>query len=41
MHDGDCVELIDGRTLEMHADMLKEILGDIEQKKCIVVSVIG
>ena len=41
MKDGDCFELIDGRTLEMRDDMLKEIVGDIEKEKCIVVSVIG
>ena len=41
MLDGDCFELIDGRTLEMRTEILKEILGDIERKKCLVISVIG
>ena len=41
MLDGDCFELIDGRTLEMRADMIREIVGGIDDKKCIVVSVIG
>ena len=41
MLDGDCFELIDGRTLEMRSDILNEIVGDIEHKKCIVACVIG
>ena len=41
MLDGDCFELIDGRTLEMRTEILKEILGDIDRKKCLVISVIG
>jgi hypothetical protein len=42
MLDGDAHELIDGRNLEMKADVIKQILGyDIECKKCIVVCVIG
>ena len=41
MLDGDCFELIDGRNLEMRADILKEIMGDIDCSKCIVASVIG
>ena len=41
MLDGDCFELIDGRTLEMRDDILREIVGDIKHKKCIVVTVIG
>lgn len=41
MLDGDCFELIDGRTLDMKTDILKEIIGDINKKKCIVACVIG
>ena len=41
MLDGDCFELIDGRTLEMRADILKEIVGEISHKRCLVVTVIG
>jgi len=41
MLDGDCFELIDGRTLEMRSDMLREIVGEIDHKKCIVATVIG
>jgi Fe-S cluster assembly ATPase SufC len=41
MLDGDAFELIDGRTLEMRAEILKEILGDIEAKNCVVACVIG
>ena len=41
MLDGDCFELIDGRTLEMRGSILKEIVGDIAHKKCIVACVIG
>ena len=41
MLDGDCFELVDGRTLEMRGSILKEIVGDIAHKKCIVACVIG
>ena len=41
MLNGDCFELIDGRTLEMRSEILREIAGEIESKKCIVVTVIG
>ena len=41
MHAGDCFELIDGRNLEMRADILKEIFGEISNKKCLVVTVVG
>ena len=41
MLDGDCFELIDGRTFEMRAQFLREIVGDIGDKKCIVACVIG
>ena len=41
MLDGDCFELIDGRTLEMRSDILKKILGDIDHKKCVTVAIIG
>lgn len=41
MRDGDCFELIDGRNLEMRSEILKEILGDINHQKCVVVTVIG
>ena len=41
MLDGDCFELIDGRTLEVRGSILKEIVGDIAHKKCIVACVIG
>ena len=41
MLNGDCFELIDGRTLEMRSEILKEIVGEIETKKCIVATVIG
>ena len=41
MLDGDCFELIDGRNLEMRQDILKDILGPVCAKKCIVVTVIG
>jgi len=42
MLDGDTFELIDGRNLEMKADIIREILGiDIECSKCIVACVIG
>ena len=42
MFDGDNFELIDGRNLEMKADIIREIVGDeIDQTKCIVVCVIG
>ncbi len=42
MLDGDTFELIDGRNLEIKADIFRQILGyEIECSKCIVVSVIG
>ena len=41
MLDGDCFELIDGRTLEMRGSILRDIVGDIANKKCIVATVIG
>lgn len=42
MLDGDTFELIDGRNLEMKADIIREIVGsEIDQTKCIVVCVIG
>ena len=41
MLDGDCFELIDGRTLEFRSDILKEIVGEISHKKCLVATVIG
>ena len=42
MLDGDTFELIDGRNLEMKADIIREILGiDTECSKCIVACVIG
>jgi hypothetical protein len=42
MLDGDTFELIDGRNLEMKADIIRQIVGyEIESTKCIVVCVIG
>ena len=42
MLDGDTFELIDGRNLEMKADIIRQIFGyEIESTKCIIVSVIG
>lgn len=41
MLNGDCFELIDGRNLDIRTDILKTILSDIGDKKCIVVCVIG
>jgi hypothetical protein len=42
MLDSDTFELIDGRNLEIKADILRQILGyEILCSKCIVVSVIG
>ena len=41
MLDGDCFELINGRTLECKADIIKVILGEIDKRRCIVVCVIG
>ena len=42
MLDGDTFELIDGRNLEMKADIIRQIVGyEIECTKCIVVCVIG
>ena len=42
MLDGDTFELIDGRNLEMKAEIIKQIVGyEIESTKCIVVCVIG
>ena len=41
MLKGDNFELIDGRTFEMRSDILKEIIGEISHKKCIVTTVIG
>jgi hypothetical protein len=42
MLHGDTFKFIDGRNLETKADIIREILGhEIENSKCIVVSVIG
>jgi len=42
MLDGDTFELIDGRNLEMKADIIRQIVGyEIESTKCIVACVIG
>jgi hypothetical protein len=42
MLDGETFELIDGKNLEMKADIIRQILGyEMESTKCIVISVIG
>lgn len=41
MSNGDFFEFIDGRCLEMKADFIKDILGEIEKEKVIIVGVIG
>ncbi len=44
MLDGDTFELVDGRNLEMKAEIIREIVGseiDLDHTKCIVVCVIG
>jgi ABC-type cobalamin/Fe3+-siderophores transport system ATPase subunit len=44
MLDGDTFELVDGRNLEMKADIIREIVGseiDLDHTKCIVACVIG
>ena len=44
MFDGDTFELVDGKNLEMKAEIIREIVGseiDLDHTKCIVVCVIG